>query len=123
MEIISRKEAHRLGLNKYFTGKICRHGHAAPRYTASAICTKCNKLYSKGFQFGGGEITKHYRFAGLEKLEFWVHADDRETVEAIVNSMRDERMRAYEATTQQQTLEAAQALTGIGAARAAGGHQ
>lgn len=40
MEIISRKEAVERGLPKYFTGKPCRRGHIATRYTAGA-CTKC----------------------------------------------------------------------------------
>lgn len=37
----SKKEAKRLGFTKYFTGKPCRHGHIAPRYTVNSACVAC----------------------------------------------------------------------------------
>ena len=45
--IISRKEAKEKGLNKYFTGKFCRYGHIAERYTKSPNCLECRVLYQK----------------------------------------------------------------------------
>lgn len=38
---MKRAEAIALGLKKYFTGKQCRHGHTAPRYTDSGSCQDC----------------------------------------------------------------------------------
>jgi 5-methylcytosine-specific restriction endonuclease McrA len=43
--IISRKEAKKLGLMFYFTGKPCPNGHIAPRYVSVWICTGCSKMH------------------------------------------------------------------------------
>jgi hypothetical protein len=40
MEIISKKEAKDLGLNRYFTGKPCKHGHLSERYMCNG-CVSC----------------------------------------------------------------------------------
>lgn len=45
MDIISRKEARALGLNKYFTGKACKHGHVAPRFI-QGNCSGCLAVIS-----------------------------------------------------------------------------
>lgn len=39
-DLISRKEAKALGLNRYFTGKPCKRGHIADRIFGGG-CTKC----------------------------------------------------------------------------------
>lgn len=39
--LTTRKKAIELGVLKYFTGKPCRYGHVANRYTASGICCRC----------------------------------------------------------------------------------
>lgn len=36
-----QKDARALGTTKYFTGKPCKHGHTAPRYTINAACVTC----------------------------------------------------------------------------------
>lgn len=41
MEIISRQDAQAAGLNTYFTGNPCKHGHTAYRYVKSATCSAC----------------------------------------------------------------------------------
>lgn len=38
---MERKEAIKLGLYRYFTGKPCKHGHKAERYTFSGACIEC----------------------------------------------------------------------------------
>ena len=40
-----RKQAIRLGLDRYFTGKPCANGHVAERYTRNATCTCCSGFY------------------------------------------------------------------------------
>jgi len=42
--IISRNDARQQNLKYYFTGKPCKHGHIAPRFTSRAICSECNRL-------------------------------------------------------------------------------
>ena len=40
-KVISRAEAREQGLTKYFTGKPCKNGHIAERYTKTCECSKC----------------------------------------------------------------------------------
>jgi len=63
MELISRKEAIKKGLIKFFTGKKCKNGHISEQYTKSWKCVECQK-----------EKAKKYREDNLEKL----HAYDVE---------------------------------------------
>jgi len=44
MDIITKAEAKRLGLKRYFTGKPCKYGHVAERFY-SGDCTICQKKY------------------------------------------------------------------------------
>ena len=43
MNIITRTEAQAQGLKTYFTGKPCKHGHVAERYTSRGICVECTR--------------------------------------------------------------------------------
>lgn len=42
MKIISRKEAIKKGLTRFYTGKLCANGHDSERYTLSYSCLQCN---------------------------------------------------------------------------------
>ena len=46
--VITRPEAIAQGLDRYFTGKPCCHGHASERYVTSGQCIHCMRLASKG---------------------------------------------------------------------------
>jgi hypothetical protein len=46
MELISRKEAKRLGLKRYYTGKQCSNGHICERYVRGE-CIDCQSQKSK----------------------------------------------------------------------------
>jgi hypothetical protein len=43
MQIISRAEAKAKGLNRYFTGKPCKHGHVAERVVFNGACVECER--------------------------------------------------------------------------------
>lgn len=47
MKIISRVEAKSLGLKRYFTGKLCKHGHIDERFVSNCRCCKCSILLKK----------------------------------------------------------------------------
>lgn len=47
MDLISIKEAKARGLNKYFTGKPCKHGHVAPRRVANRLCCECSSAWDR----------------------------------------------------------------------------
>ena len=42
--ILTRQEALAIGYIRYYTGKPCKHGHYAERYTNSRTCIECNRL-------------------------------------------------------------------------------
>lgn len=42
MQRISRLEAARQGLTRYYTGRPCLRGHDAERYVSSGQCCQCN---------------------------------------------------------------------------------
>ena len=44
MEIITRAEAIERGLKYYFTGKPCKYGHVAGRFTSSSNCLECQRI-------------------------------------------------------------------------------
>lgn len=46
MEIITRKQAKELGLKRYYTGKECRKGHIAERFTLTGCCLECKKIHN-----------------------------------------------------------------------------
>jgi len=48
-KIITRKKAMEKGLKRYFTGKPCKHGHVAERYTGDTKCLLCNKFSSREY--------------------------------------------------------------------------
>jgi hypothetical protein len=41
MKIVTRQEAIARGLNRYFNGNPCVHGHIGERYTLTANCVQC----------------------------------------------------------------------------------
>lgn len=45
--IISRQEAIKKGLNKYYTGNPCVNGHYAERYVQNHTCVKCKQIQKK----------------------------------------------------------------------------
>jgi len=47
MKIITREEALKRGLTRYFTGEPCKHGHMAERYTKSSNCVVCRSQTRK----------------------------------------------------------------------------
>lgn len=49
MKIQSRSEARRLGLPRYFTGKPCKRGHIAERWTSGFKCVSCHREYEAAF--------------------------------------------------------------------------
>jgi hypothetical protein len=45
--LVTLVDARALGLKHYFTGKPCKRGHIAPRYTAHNVCTICRREYDQ----------------------------------------------------------------------------
>jgi hypothetical protein len=43
----SREEAKARGLDRYFTGVPCKHGHIAPRYVSTNNCLPCQAEHAR----------------------------------------------------------------------------
>lgn len=41
MEIITRLDAAKSGLKRYYTGKQCKHGHDSERWVYNGHCVEC----------------------------------------------------------------------------------
>ena len=52
---MKRAEAKLLGLRTYVTGKPCRHGHFAERYTIGAKCVECTAAQSTAWRTANPE--------------------------------------------------------------------
>lgn len=49
-EIITRSEAEKRGIRKYFTGKACARGHTCKRWASGGNCEECQILNVKRWQ-------------------------------------------------------------------------
>ncbi|MBE0147945.1 hypothetical protein FOT80_00865 [Serratia fonticola] len=47
MKIITRAEAAKAGIMKYYTGAACRNGHVCERYTVNGACVECNANHTR----------------------------------------------------------------------------
>ena len=63
---ISRNEAIKKGLKKFFTGKKCRRGHICERYVAQGVCFLCLKETSPKYK---ARYRKTKKAKVVEKLQ------------------------------------------------------
>lgn len=71
-EIISRSEAIRLGLKRYFTGKPCPQNHVADRYVDKSTCVLCSFERARRWAKNNPDKAKAIAQRTYEK-----YADDR----------------------------------------------
>jgi hypothetical protein len=57
-DVISRKSARAAGRTFYFTGKPCKHGHVAERYSHKANCVICTRRGSMEENCQGPQISE-----------------------------------------------------------------
>lgn len=62
-EIISRTEAIKKGLQKYYTGKPCKHGHLSERTVYDKHCIICKRI----------RVKKHFDKYGRKKSNIKAH--------------------------------------------------
>lgn len=61
MKLISRKEAKDKGLTRYFTGKLCPHGHIEERMVSNGYCIKCSKRSKQQYVKSNAEKVRQSR--------------------------------------------------------------
>lgn len=66
MEIISRAKAKSLGQKRYFTGKLCPHGHTVERSVSERMCVECLRRKSSKNNLKFAEYQADYRAANRE---------------------------------------------------------
>lgn len=74
MKKIDRNKAVELSLVRYFTGKPCKHGHVAERYTINGTCLLCSrddkhKLCCKRWRENNRDKTRKYRIKHYYKYQ------------------------------------------------------
>lgn len=67
MNIITRKEAIKHGLLRYFTGKPCKRNHVAERRVSNRICTECTKGKRGDYAEGEKEYKRKYYLKNRER--------------------------------------------------------
>jgi hypothetical protein len=67
-EIISRKEAIRSGLKRYFTGKPCKRGHIAERFVSGQRCLGCAQEWRKANAERLADIQSAWRARNPDKV-------------------------------------------------------
>lgn len=72
-EIKTRRQAAEAGESKYFTGKPCKHGHNAARYTCSGICSACNTAHARAYN---GRLSKLANNRAAGNFAYPCHPDD-----------------------------------------------
>ncbi|MGY2463240.1 hypothetical protein [Vreelandella sulfidaeris] len=60
-EIICYSQAKIRKLKFYYTGKACKYGHRAQRYTVDKHCVVCKKIKNRKYLIEGGYARKYYR--------------------------------------------------------------
>jgi len=65
-KIISQREAKAKGLNRYFTGKPCKHGHVSLRKVSNFTCLECIHIEKKAYREKNIVKVKEY-FAEYKK--------------------------------------------------------
>ncbi len=64
---IARVEALRLGLTRYYTGKLCSHGHRAERRTLSGGCVVCSRKAASKWKKRNPEKVREMNRRGTAK--------------------------------------------------------
>jgi hypothetical protein len=87
MEPITRAEAKAKGLKQYFTGKPCKRGHTAKRYTSIGACITCQASCGAAYQKANAEAiaawNAAYRKANAETIATKIAAYYRANAETI----------------------------------------
>jgi len=52
----TRKEAHRAGFKRFYTGRLCQAGHDSERYVSTGNCCDCISKYSKPYSSSPDQV-------------------------------------------------------------------
>jgi hypothetical protein len=70
-EIILRETARFRGLLRYYTGKPCKNGHIAERFTSNGRCIECQNIQRHPITSAAKERIKKWREKNPENVRRW----------------------------------------------------
>jgi hypothetical protein len=78
VKTVRRIDAIELGLDRYYTGKLCRCGHDSERYTANGHCVTCQSDYAKTDKARRKQATRRMKSKGdsSKYYEAWYAIED-----------------------------------------------
>jgi hypothetical protein len=79
----SRREASQMGSFKFYTGKACKHGHLAYRYTKTGNCVQCMRMNQQRYT---KELHANLS-AGLGYIKVPAYPSDRKAVLAYAEAL------------------------------------
>lgn len=89
---MTRNEAAAAGLTRYNTGRPCRNGHTADRYTSTGNCCECLKSHSREFA-AVLRASKQPTEQGGRLFAYRLHADDHAAALAYCQALDLQRGR------------------------------
>lgn len=99
-ELVSRADAIARGLNRYFTGKPCKHGHLSERVTTTYDCIECRRtIYRERDADNHRARLKKYRDNNLDKArQSWneYYARNRDSRLARNRELYDPEKKAHQ---------------------------
>ena len=105
-KLLSREEAIRRGLTRYFTGKPCVHGHIADRHVCNSVCAVCrlasNKKRMRSNQPKATEGRRRRRTAKRQRVPELFRKRVRKSYHKHKKRLRAERLLKIYGITEQQ---------------------
>lgn len=65
MKIITRQNAIKKGASRFYTGKLCRHGHDSERFTSNGVCVECAAINSAVYR---KEVSRLLKLARSQEM-------------------------------------------------------
>jgi hypothetical protein len=79
MKIITLQEARQQGINTYYTGNPCVHGHTTYRYVVDRRCSECAKIKQQNYIANNKDKIK------LRNVKNWANKTETELVTIYTN--------------------------------------
>ena len=106
MEIITKAEAKAQGLNGYFTGKPCKHGHVDVRRVSNGQCVTCASDWAKSHRKDNPELwqkkTRKSYLKNRESKVEWQLCYAKKNREKIKRRISDNPMLSFSKATQKR---------------------
>lgn len=95
MKILTKKQAQEQALDSYYTGKPCKRGHLAERFTRNGTCKDCHNIQVKSWQSSNRDKVNAAKYKWREENREEYLASRKEYYLKNIDKER-ERQRKYE---------------------------